>query len=130
MTIVQKNTLLTWCIAAVWVINGLFCKVLHLVPRHEAIVSRILGAEHSKTFTVLIGISEVFMAFWIVSRFKSKLNTMVQIMVVLFMNVLEFIFVPDLLLWGRWNALFALLFVLVVYYNEFVLNKKIHRHAA
>jgi hypothetical protein len=30
----------------------------------------------------------------------------------------------DLLLWGKLNALFAFLFVLVVYFNEFYLNKK------
>ncbi|EMS33047.1 hypothetical protein C943_00324 [Mariniradius saccharolyticus AK6] len=38
------------------------------------------------------------------------------------MNILEFVLVPDLLLWGRYNALFALLFIGLVYYNEFVLN--------
>jgi hypothetical protein len=30
-------------IALVWLANGLLCKVLGLVPRHEAIVARILG---------------------------------------------------------------------------------------
>jgi hypothetical protein len=41
------NTILNWCIAIVWLINGLFCKVLHFVPRHELIVGRIPGDGHA-----------------------------------------------------------------------------------
>ena len=41
------------------------------------------------------------------------------------MNGMEFILVPDLLLWGRFNSIFALLFIGLVYYNEFVLNKQV-----
>jgi len=29
-----------------------------------------------------------------------------------------------LLLWGKLNSLFAFIFILVVYYNEFYLNKE------
>ena len=115
---------LTYCIAAVWIANGLFCKVLDLVPRHEQIVARILGEDHSRLFTIFIGSAEIIMAIWILSGFKSKLNTIAQIVVVATMNTLEFILVPDLLLWGKLNSLYAFLFILVVYYTEFHLNKK------
>lgn len=64
------------------------------------------------------------MAVWILSRYKSKLNTIAQIAVITTMNTLEFILVPDLLLWGKFNALFALLLITVIYINEFQLNKK------
>ncbi len=37
----------TILIAGVWVVNGLFCKVLNLTPRHESIVARILGDAHA-----------------------------------------------------------------------------------
>jgi hypothetical protein len=40
------------------------------------------------------------------------------------MNVLEFILAPDLLLWGRLNAVYAAMFMMVVGYNEFVLRRK------
>lgn len=116
--------ILTFCIATVWIANGLFCKVLNLVPRHEQIVSRILGYQYSRPVTILIGFSEIVMAIWILSGYKSKLNVIAQILVVVTMNVLEFLLVPDLLLWGKFNSLFAFLFVLVVYFNEFHLNKK------
>jgi hypothetical protein len=121
MTRIHK--ILTYCIATVWIANGLFCKVLNLVPRHEQIVANILGDDHSRLLTILIGLSEIIMAVWILSAYKTKLNTIAQIAVVATMNTLEFILVPDLLLWGKLNSLFAFIFILVVYYNEFYLNK-------
>lgn len=116
---------LNYFIAAVWLINGLFCKVLNYVPRHEQIVARILSDDYSRILTILIGISEILMALWILSGNKSKLNTMTQIILVVSMNILEFILVPDLLLWGHYNSLFALLFILLIYFNEFHLKHKI-----
>lgn len=117
--------IVTFCIALVWILNGLFCKVLNLVPRHEQIVARILGDDYSRILTILIGLSEILMAIWILSRFKPRLNAITQISIVGLMNTLEFILVPDLLLWGKLNSLFALIFIMIVYFNEFYLNKKI-----
>ena len=124
MTNKNIHKLLTYCIATVWIANGLFCKVLNLVPRHEQIVGRILGNDYSRLLTILIGLSEIIMAVWILSGYKTKLNAITQISVVAIMNTLEFIIVPDLLFWGKLNSLFAFIFILVVYYNEFYLNKK------
>jgi hypothetical protein len=118
---------LTYCIATVWIANGLFCKVLNLVPRHQQIVGRILGIEYSQLLTIAIGCSEIFMAVWILINIKTRLNSIAQIAIVATMNTLEFILVPDLLLWGRLNALFAFLFIVVVYFNEFYFNKKLDR---
>lgn len=122
------HKILNYCIAAVWLLNGLFCKVLNMVPRHEEIVASILGTAHSRAFTFLIGLSEMVMAIWILTGFKTRLNVILQILVVATMNILEFILVPDLLLWGKANSLFAFLFIIVVYYNEFHLNKKTGLH--
>ena len=116
---------LTYCIAVVWIVNGLVCKVLNFVPRHEQIVARILGIEYSRLLTIVIGCSEIFMAIWILSKIKTRLSAVAQIAIVATMNMLEFILVPDLLLWGRLNALFAFLFIIIVYFNEFYLNKKL-----
>lgn len=125
MTPHLKTKLLTYLIATIWLINGLICKLLNLVPRHQEIVGRILGIEYASLFTKLIGLSEIVMAIWIWSRFKTKLNAISQIIIIATMNTLEFILVPDLLLWGKLNAVFAFLFILLIYYNEFVLNKKL-----
>lgn len=123
----QKNiiqNIFKYSIALVWVANGLLCKVLNFVPRHEQIVARILGDEYSRPLIILIGISEIGMAIWFLSGIKSRLNTIAQIVIVANMNILEFILVPDLLLWGKLNSMFAFLFIIVVYYNHFHLNKK------
>ena len=94
----KKHKILTYIIATVWLANGLFCKVLNLVPRHEQIVARILGNEHSQLLTLLIGFAEIVMAIWVLTRFKSKFNAITQMTIVATMNVIEFIVVPDLLL--------------------------------
>lgn len=125
MTIRKKHQLLNYFIASVWLINGLFCKVLNLVPRHQEIVSQILCKTHSRLFTILIGVSETVMALWILSRIWTRINAVTQILVIATMNTLEFLLVPDLLLWGRVNAVFAFLFILIIYYNEFHINKKL-----
>ena len=124
MTQIKTNQILTYFIATVWLINGLFCKVLNLVPRHEEIVGRILGNRHSQILTILIGVSEILMAIWILIGFKSKFNAIAQIIIVAMMNILELILVPDLLLWGKFNILFAFLFITIVFFNEFYLKQK------
>lgn len=125
MTDKAIHKLLTICIATVWIANGFFCKVLNLVPRHQQIVARILGIEHSRLLTIAIGCSEILMAVWILSKIKTRISAIVQIAIVSTMNTIEFILVPELLLWGKLNALFAFIFILVVYFNEFYLYKKL-----
>ncbi|MEO0731390.1 MAG: DoxX-like family protein [Bacteroidota bacterium] len=111
------QTLFTYLIALVWLINGLYAKVLGQVPRHEEIVSRILGEAYASTLTTLIGLAEIAMAVWICRGYYRRLTGLAQITIILTMNVLETLLVPDLLLWGRWNLAFALLFCGIVYYH-------------
>jgi hypothetical protein len=120
------KTIVTIGISLVWLINGLFCKVLGFVPRHELIVSRILGTEYASIFTKLIGIAEILMVIWILSGIKSKHCAIFQMIVVAAMNVLEFILVPDLLLFGRLNIVFAFLFISIIYINEFKIKGGSH----
>ena len=117
---------ITYCIASVWIVNGLFCKVLNLVPRHQEIVQRItnLNQSNANLLTFIIGVSEIVIAIWIISGYKSNLNAIFQIIIVAIINIIEFMVVPDLLLWGKLNSIFAFLFILIVYYNEFIFNKK------
>jgi len=120
----KLHTILTYCIAAVWLINGLFCKLLNFVPRHQLIVARILGEADAALFTKAIGVAEAAMAVWVISGIKARVNAIAQMVIIAAMNALEFFLAPDLLLWGKLNAVFALLFILVIYFNEFYLAKK------
>ncbi len=116
------HKILIYLAATVWLTNGLYCKVLNFVPRHGEIVGRILGGDYARPLTILIGLAEIGMTIWILSRKKPKINAAFQIVIVGTMNVLEFIFVPDLLLFGRFNILVAAAFIFTVYFNEFVLS--------
>lgn len=115
--------ILTIFIASVWLINGIYAKILGFVPRHELIVEKILQTQHAKTLIIFIGIAEIFMAIWILSGKHSKINAISQAFIILLMNILEFTFAPELLLWGKWNLIFSCLFVALILWNEFYLNK-------
>jgi hypothetical protein len=125
----KGNNYLKYLISAVWLINGLFCKVLDLVPRHQQIVARITGIPQAATLTRIIGFAEIALALWIVSGIKPRLNAIVQVALIAAMNTMEFFLAPDLLLWGRWNALYALLFIGLILYNEFYIGNKLTKQA-
>jgi len=111
-------TINLFLIAGVWLLNGVVGKILHLVPRHEQIVARILGPAYAGPLTVAIGIGEVLLAVWILSRRWERLNVLTQVGLISTMNVLETLLAPDLLLWGRWNLPFALLFCGFIVWNH------------
>jgi len=121
----NAHLLLTWLIAAVWLINGVYCKLLNKVPRHELIVARILGREYAHPITQLIGLSELLMAVLILSGFRKRQVAIFQILLVASMNLLEFLLARDLLLWGGFNAVFALLFICLIGFNQFVLAPQV-----
>ena len=122
------HKILRYLIALVWLINGLYCKVLNGVPRHQEIVARILGTTHATLFTKAIGIAEILMAVWIISRIQPPLNAVAQMLIIATMNAIEYFMAPDLLLFGHWNAVVALLFIAVIYSNEFLLRRQQHSH--
>jgi len=111
--------LLRFFFSLVWLVNGLWAKVLDGVPRHREIVARILGEEHALVLTCLIGVGEVLMAAWILSGIWRKGSAAAQIAAVLTMNVIEFLLARDLLLFGGWNFLVALAYVGLVAQVEF-----------
>lgn len=121
------NKVLVLCFSLVWLINGLFCKVLNLVPRHQQIVAEILGETYARPLTIAIGISEVFMAIWIISRKYSRLSAIAQILLIVSMNIMEFVLAAHLLLWGRLNIVVACCLAALIYYQEFVLQAGLER---
>lgn len=106
-------------IALVWLLNGLLAKVLNLVPRHTEIVANILGAAYARPLTVLIGLAEIGMAGWILLDRYRKPTAVLQVVIILTMNTLEALLVPELLLWGYFNPVFAVLFCGLICYHGF-----------
>ncbi len=101
-------------LATVWLINGLYCKVLNGVPRHAEIVATILGKTYAAPLTMLIGWGEVGLSIWVLSGLFRRWCMVTQIALVLIMNVIEFFVVPHLLLFGKLNLLVACFFVAIV----------------
>ncbi|MCC6865084.1 MAG: hypothetical protein IT280_02880 [Ignavibacteria bacterium] len=120
------NKILTILISLVWLVNGLFAKVLGIVPRHQEIAAKILGDDISFIAVKIIGGLEICMFLWIISGKFAKLCAVTQIVIVMTMNVLEFLIAPNLLLFGRLNIVIALIFVTVIYINEFIIKPKLH----
>lgn len=119
MNPVNLKRLITLLLGLVWLINGLLCKIFNLVPRHQEIVGFFLGNEHAFLFTKIIGIFEVLMAIWVWSRIHPVLCAITQVILILTMNFMENIWVPELLLFGRFNAILALLLIIVILLREF-----------
>jgi hypothetical protein len=111
-------------IGGVWFVNGLVCKVLGLVSRHQEIVGKILGEEHAVAITRAIGLGEIALAFAIWCGLWPRWLAAAQIALVLAMNVMEFFLAPDLLLWGKMNSIFAMMFAVVVFANEWLIRPK------
>ncbi|MEX2381480.1 MAG: DoxX-like family protein [Opitutales bacterium] len=75
----QLHWILNCLVAAVWMINGLFAKVLDFAPRHEQIVAEILGAAHAGWLTNVIGAGEILIALWVMSGLFPRISATVQI---------------------------------------------------
>ncbi len=116
---------LSVAIALVWFINGFFCKLLNFVPRHQLIVSKILGENYSFLFTKTIGVLEVLMAAWILSGIRPSLCAYTQIIMIAAMNTIEIIVVPDLLLYGKANMFPALFLITIIFINDSVIKRQI-----
>ena len=88
-------------LASVWLINGLYAKLLGLVPRHRLIVARFFGDGNALVLTRLIGLAEMAMAIWILSGKARGHCALTQAVVILTMNTLELWRARDLLLFPR-----------------------------
>jgi uncharacterized membrane protein YphA (DoxX/SURF4 family) len=87
--------------ASVWLIHGVFNKLLGGSPRHLAIVQSMpgLGGAAGARMLSAVGILEVVIAVWILSGRKSRACAATQTIVLLAMNVLELTYARHLLLW-------------------------------
>jgi len=115
--------IITISIALTWFANGLFCKILNLVPRHQEIVERILGEAYASPITKTIGVLEMGMSIWVLTGIRSRFCAIFQLVIIATMNILEFKLAPDLLLFGKLNIVYAFLFMAIIYVNHFKIAK-------
>ena len=91
----------TFMVAAVWLVHGLFNKLLHFSPRHLQIVQSVPGLAGSRGELVLtaVGMCEVAIAVWVVSGWAATVCAAVQTVFLLSMNIVELSVARSLLLW-------------------------------
>jgi uncharacterized protein YqjF (DUF2071 family)/uncharacterized membrane protein YphA (DoxX/SURF4 family) len=91
----------TLFVAAVWLLHGLFNKLLHGSPRHLQIVQSVPGLSGAagQHVLTLVGLLEVGIAFWVLSGWAAHCCAAVQTAVLLSMNAIELTVARPLLLW-------------------------------
>src|SRR5687767_10901330 len=91
----------TVAVASVWLIHGVYHKLLHGSPRHLAIVQSVPGLDGAAGERVLtaVGVFELGVALWVLSAWLPLLCAAVQTTALLAMNVVELSVARDLLLW-------------------------------
>jgi len=85
-------------IGSVWIFHGLYSKLLRGIPRHRAIVARVLGERHADLATKAIGVGEIVLGFWVFSDWQRVPCAAVQTLALVSMNVLEIALAADLLI--------------------------------
>src|SRR5436190_5910131 len=88
-------------VAAVWMVHGLYNKLLGGSPRHLAIVQSVPGLDGANGVRMLtaVGAAEVAIAVWMLSGRAPLACAAVQTVLLLSMNVLELTYARHLLLW-------------------------------
>ena len=88
-------------VAGVWLLHGLYNKLLGGSARHLAIVQSVPGLDGVTGERVLtaVGIGEVAIALWVLSGWRPRLCAATQTAALVSMNLLELRFARDLLLW-------------------------------
>lgn len=91
----------TLFVASVWLVHGLYNKLLHGAPRHLAIVQSVPGLSGIAGERVLtaVGVLEVIIALWVLSGWSAHLCAAMQTIVLLSMNAVELSVARHLLLW-------------------------------
>ncbi len=98
------HTFAAWAqlfVGCLWIVFGLVFKLARQVPRHEAIVARVMGARGQRiapVLTRLIGIGEGCVGLWMLSGLFLSWCALLQTVFVVTMNAIELRKARDLLL--------------------------------
>jgi hypothetical protein len=89
---------LTFVTASVWLVFGMWFKLLGMVPRHRLIIAAILGEAVAGPMTLIVGAAETTLALWIISGLYPRICAAVQSMAIVTMNTVELLYAKNLLL--------------------------------
>lgn len=82
------NQLIRLAIALVWFYQGLWCKVLGGVPRHEAVIAAVpfLGFAASHSTLIALGLLECGIGLWVLSGRRMRQAAIAQTVLLAAMN--------------------------------------------
>jgi hypothetical protein len=111
-------TALRLFVAGVWLVHGLYNKLLGGSPRHLAIVQSVPGLSGSMGRRVLVAVAvlEISVAVWTLSRRAPRLCAATQTGALLAMNTLELTFARPFLLWPAGLVPINLVFLSIAWY--------------
>lgn len=78
--------------AAVWLYNGLWLKLIAHDPEHVAIVTSVVGPQHAMTLLMTIGAAETLLAIGIASGIAYKAVNSIQLGALVAMNAVGILF--------------------------------------
>jgi hypothetical protein len=103
-------------IGAVWIFHGLYSKLLRGIPRHRAIVARVLGEARADLATNVIGVGEVLLGIWALTGWQRVPCAALQTVGLISMNALEIALAVDLLISAIGMVALNCGFVAVIWY--------------
>ena len=124
----KVRALLGVAIGSVWVFHGLYSKILGGIPRHQAIVSRVLGEEWGPVATIGIGLLEIALGLWAYIGWSRRCCAAVQTLAIIAMNSIEIARANDLLISAPGMVLLNSLFLLVVWVWALAKPKDVSSH--
>jgi uncharacterized membrane protein YphA (DoxX/SURF4 family) len=83
-----SNKLIRLAIALVWFYQGLWCKVLGGIPRHEAVIAAVpfIGPAAGHVALIALGLLECGIGLWVLSGLWMRQAAMVQTVLLAAMN--------------------------------------------
>jgi len=86
-------------VAGVWLYEGLWCKLLAGEPNQVRVVSAVpeVGPRFGGLFLKGLGVGEVLLALWILSRFRPELCALVQTVLLIALNSCGMVFARHLI---------------------------------
>lgn len=85
-------------IGSIWIFHGLYSKLLRGIPRHRAIVARVLSESRADVATTVIGLAEILLGVWVFTGWQRVPCATVQTLALVAMNTLEIALAADLLI--------------------------------
>lgn len=104
-------------VGSVWLLHGIYSKLLGGIPRHQAIVAEVLGDAYAPIVTKAVGIGELLLGLWVFSHRWPRTCATAQTLAIAAMNTLEIMRARDLLISAPGMVALNLAFLTLAWLN-------------